>query len=88
VPGQDHRASGAALAPPDPPLRRALVALRPWRAADVPDGLTAFADPLPASAAVTERCGFPREGVPRSHMVSKGGRRDTVPYPLPPGGLR
>src|SRR5215207_9484094 len=34
------------LAYPDPPLGDALVALRPWRADDVPAGVMAFADPL------------------------------------------
>ena len=35
-----------------------------------------------ASQAVAERCGFTREGVLRSHMAFKGGRRDTVVYGL------
>ena len=46
MPGQDHHASRAALAHPEPPLRDALVALRPWREADVGAGLMVFADPL------------------------------------------
>ena len=35
-----------------------------------------------ASQAVAERCGFTREGVLRSNMAFKGGRRDTVVYGL------
>ena len=35
-----------------------------------------------ASQRVAERCGFTREGVLRSHMAFKGGRRDTVVYGL------
>jgi RimJ/RimL family protein N-acetyltransferase len=49
VPGQDQRAGrrdAAALSLPDPPLRDANVALRAWRADDVPDRLMAVADPL------------------------------------------
>jgi RimJ/RimL family protein N-acetyltransferase len=38
-----------------------------------------------ASQAVAERCGFTREGVLRSHMAFKGGRRDTVVYGLVAG---
>jgi RimJ/RimL family protein N-acetyltransferase len=38
---------------PDPPLAGEAVALRPWRASDVPGGLMAFADP------VTERFSWP-----------------------------
>lgn len=40
------------------------------------------------SQAVAERCGFVREGVLRSHMPFKGGRRDTVMFSLLPGELR
>jgi ribosomal-protein-alanine N-acetyltransferase len=40
-----------------------------------------------ASQAVAERCGFTREGVLRSHMAFKGGRRDTVVFSLLPGEL-
>jgi RimJ/RimL family protein N-acetyltransferase len=39
-----------------------------------------------ASQRVAERCGFVREGVLRSHMAFKGGRRDTVVYGLLPPG--
>ncbi len=38
-----------------------------------------------ASQAVAERCGFTREGVLRSHIAFKGGRRDTVVYGLVAG---
>jgi len=41
-----------------------------------------------ASARVAGRCGFVREGVLRSHMAFKGGRRDTVLFSLLPGELR
>jgi ribosomal-protein-alanine N-acetyltransferase len=41
-----------------------------------------------ASQSVAERCGFTREGVLRSHMPFKGGRRDTVMFGLLPGELR
>lgn len=41
-----------------------------------------------ASQRVAARCGFVREGVLRSHMVFKGGRRDTVLFSLLPGELR
>lgn len=41
-----------------------------------------------ASARVAARCGFVREGVLRSHMPFKGGRRDTVLFSLLPGELR
>jgi RimJ/RimL family protein N-acetyltransferase len=41
-----------------------------------------------ASQRVAERCGFTREGVLRSHMRFKGGRRDTIVYSLLPGELR
>jgi RimJ/RimL family protein N-acetyltransferase len=41
-----------------------------------------------ASQRVAERCGFTREGMLRSHMRFKGGRRDTVVYGLLPGELR
>ena len=39
------------------------------------------------SQGVAERCGFTREGVLRSHMPFKGGRRDTVVFSLLPGEL-
>jgi len=35
-----------------------------------------------ASQRVAERCGFTREGLLRSHLPFKGGRRDTVLYSL------
>ena len=41
-----------------------------------------------ASQRVAERCGFTREGLLRSHMRFKGGRRDTVVFGLLPGELR
>lgn len=41
-----------------------------------------------ASARVAARCGFVREGVMRSHMAFKSGRRDTVLFSLLPGELR
>ncbi len=41
-----------------------------------------------ASARVAQRCGFAREGVLRSHLRFKGGRRDTVVFGLLPGELR
>jgi RimJ/RimL family protein N-acetyltransferase len=41
-----------------------------------------------ASQRVAERCGFTREGVLRSYMPFKGGRRDTVVFSLLPGELR
>jgi RimJ/RimL family protein N-acetyltransferase len=41
-----------------------------------------------ASMRVAERCGFTREGLLRSHMPFKGGRRDTVVFGLLPGELR
>lgn len=41
-----------------------------------------------ASQRVAERCGFAREGLLRSHMRFKGGRRDTVVFGLLPGELR
>ena len=41
-----------------------------------------------ASRRVAERCGFSREGVLRSHMPFKGGRRDTVVFGLLPDELR
>jgi|SRR5215469_17289547 len=40
-----------------------------------------------ASQRVAERCGFTREGLLRSHIPFKGGRRDTVIYCLAPGEL-
>src|SRR5215469_11622174 len=41
-----------------------------------------------ASQRVAERCGFVREGLLRSHMPFKGGRRDTVLFSLLPHELR
>jgi RimJ/RimL family protein N-acetyltransferase len=41
-----------------------------------------------ASQRVAERCGFSREGVLRSHIPFKGGRRDTVVFGVLPGELR
>jgi RimJ/RimL family protein N-acetyltransferase len=41
-----------------------------------------------ASQRVAERCGFSREGVLRSHMPFKRGRRDTVVFAVLPGELR
>ncbi len=41
-----------------------------------------------ASQRVALRCGFVREGVLRSHMRFKGGRRDTVVFSLLPEELR
>jgi RimJ/RimL family protein N-acetyltransferase len=41
-----------------------------------------------ASQRVATRCGFVREGVLRSHLAFKGGRRDTVVFSLLPGELR
>ena len=41
-----------------------------------------------ASERVALRCGFVREGVLRSHLPWKGGRRDTVMFSLLPGELR
>jgi RimJ/RimL family protein N-acetyltransferase len=41
-----------------------------------------------ASQRVAERCGFTREGVLRSHLPFKGGRRDSVVFSLLPGELR
>ena len=49
--------------------------------------LTCAPDNL-ASQRVAERCGFRREGLLRSHMRFKGGRRDTVVHGLLPGELR
>ena len=40
-----------------------------------------------ASQRVAERCGFAREGLLRSHIPVKGGRRDTVIHCLLPGEL-
>lgn len=40
-----------------------------------------------ASQKVAERCGFTREGVMRSHLPFKGGRRDTVLFSLLPHEL-
>lgn len=48
--------------------------------------LTCAPDNL-ASQRVAVRCGFTREGLLRSHMRFKGGRRDTVVYSLLPGEL-
>ena len=41
-----------------------------------------------ASQRVAARCGFVREGLLRSHMAFKGGRRDTVLHGLLAGELR
>ncbi len=41
-----------------------------------------------ASQQVAGRCGFSREGLLRSHVPFKGGRRDSVIYSLLPGELR
>jgi RimJ/RimL family protein N-acetyltransferase len=41
----------------------------------------------PASQRVAERCGFTLEGLLRSHMRFKDGRRDTLVYSLLPGEL-
>jgi RimJ/RimL family protein N-acetyltransferase len=41
-----------------------------------------------ASQRVAGRCGFSREGLLRSHVPFKGGRRDSVIYSLLPGELR
>ncbi|RYV49617.1 GNAT family N-acetyltransferase [Pengzhenrongella frigida] len=41
-----------------------------------------------ASQRVAGRCGFVREGVLRSDVVFKGGRRDSVVFSLLPGELR
>jgi len=41
-----------------------------------------------ASQRVAERCGFVREGLLRSHLAFKGGRRDSVIFSLLPGELR
>lgn len=41
-----------------------------------------------ASQRVAERCGFVREGVLRSHLVFKDGRRDSVIFSLLPAELR
>jgi RimJ/RimL family protein N-acetyltransferase len=40
------------------------------------------------SRRVAEKCGFVREGVLRSHLRFKGGRRDTMVFSLLPGELR
>ena len=40
------------------------------------------------SQRVADRCGFVREGVLRSHIPFKGGRRDTVMFSLLPVELR
>ncbi len=39
----------------------------------------------PASQRVALRCGFQREGVLRSHLAFKGGRRDTIVFSRLPG---
>lgn len=49
--------------------------------------LTAAPDNKP-SQRVASRCGLVREGVLRSHMPFKGGRRDTVMFSLLPEDLR
>jgi hypothetical protein len=85
-----------------PALADEVVVLRRWRERDVPAQLDAFSDPfLPHDDdnllggvslnnvdLVAERCGFTREGVPRSHIPFKGTRRDTVVFSLLPGELR
>jgi RimJ/RimL family protein N-acetyltransferase len=48
--------------------------------------LTCGTDNL-ASQRVAERCGFTHEGVLRSHMPFRGGRRDTMLFSLLPGEL-
>lgn len=40
------------------------------------------------SQSVAQRCGFTREGLLRSHLAFKSGRRDTVVFGLLPGELR
>ena len=50
-------------------------------------GLTCGPDNV-ASQRVAERCGFTREGVLRSYVTFKGGRRDSVVFGLLPGELR
>ncbi|QTE27946.1 GNAT family N-acetyltransferase [Pengzhenrongella sicca] len=40
------------------------------------------------SQRVAERCGFVHEGVLRSHLAFKGGRRDSMIFSLLPGELR
>lgn len=40
------------------------------------------------SQRLAQRCGFVREGLLRSHLPFKGGRRDTVMFSLLPGELR
>ena len=66
---------------------RALRLLSRWTLREWPIGrlhLMADVDNT-ASQAVAERAGFTREGVLRSHMAFKGGRRDTVVYGLVAG---
>ncbi|MEV4749529.1 GNAT family protein [Streptosporangium sp. NPDC049248] len=41
-----------------------------------------------ASQRVATRCGFVREGVLRSHVRFKGGRRDSVMFSFLPGELQ
>ena len=41
-----------------------------------------------ASQRVAARCGFVREGVLRSHIAFKGGRRDTVVFSVLPHELK
>jgi RimJ/RimL family protein N-acetyltransferase len=48
--------------------------------------LTCAPDNAP-SMGVAERCGFTREGVLRSHVAFRGGRRDTVVFSLLAGEL-
>ena len=69
---------------------RAAVLLARWGFAELGLArieLTCGPDNL-ASQRVAERVGFTREGLLRSHMAFKGGRRDTLVYGLLPGELR
>ena len=69
---------------------RALRLLSGWALEELPLArleLTCAPDNV-ASQRVAERCGFRREGLLRSHMRFKGGRRDTVVHSLLPGELR
>ena len=44
--------------------------------------------PTAISAMLTPRCGFVREGVLRSHIAFKGGRRDTAVFSVLPHEIR